>query len=399
MRIAGIICEYNPLHFGHAYHLRETRTRTGADLIVCLMSGEFTQRGEPAICNKWTRARMAIHAGADVVLELPFLYAVRSAEHFAAGAVRILHSIGADVLSFGAECSDVQRLQYAAQLLEDESADFSAHLRSLLAQGQSYAAARRAAAGRAHGEWLEQLLSQPNNVLAIEYLRAIERFCCHLEPLAVERLGSGHDSVWANGAYPNSHAVREAIMQSPAADWASIFRAAGVPCGFEPTAWQHPLFTLLSAHLRRTDPGSLDLLPDMEHGLAYRLIGAGRHAVRFDELVQLSATRRYPPARIRRLLLYALLSVTRKLAMQADSGELPLYGHVLAVRKDALDRFGVMCKESSIPVAASPNRLPPGPLLRLDEDAADIYGLLCTPVRQAAADFTNALPVVAVPSQ
>lgn len=397
MRIAGIICEYNPVHSGHVHHLRETRRRSRADLIVCLMSGEFMQRGEPAVCDKWTRAEMAVDAGADIVLELPFLYAVRSAEHFALGAVRILSSIGARILSFGAECSDTARLLQAARLLNDESNEFRARMHTALNQGQSYAAARRIAAA-AYGPWLPDLLAHPNNVLAVEYLRADQRLGSGLEPLAVARLGSGHDQPWRPGNHPSSAAVRDALTAQPAASDA-ILHAAGVPRSFVPASWQERLFTLVSAQLRSASSERLETLPDIEPGLARRLIDAGRTASSFSALVDSAATRRYPPSRIRRLLLYTLLGITRNLTDSADNGGFPAYAHVLAVRSDRLEEFGQMCAAAKVPVAASPKYLPDSPLLEKDIASSDIYGLLSTPVRRAGADFTAPFAAVAPQAQ
>lgn len=389
MRSAGVICEYNPFHSSHAHHLQRTREETGADLIVCVMSGEFTQRGEPAICDKWTRARMALAGGADVVVELPFAFAVRSAEHFARGAVLLLDALNVDFLSFGAEATDLDRLRQIARVLSDEPADFRLALQQGLDKGLSYAHARREAAA-AVAPWAGPLLNGPNNLLAIEYLRSINAAHSEMRPHAIARTGSGHDKPWQKGQHPSSSAVRSALLHSPL-DAEAICRDAGVPETIEPAAWETPLFTLIAGKLRNMGPAALSDLPDMEHGLEWRIMRAAREATSIQELLNGIKTRRYPAARIRRLLLYALFDLTRERLRAMEENDMPLYAHVLAVRRERLREFGELCRNSSTRVAPSPKGLPHSEALSLDLRASDTYGLLMNPVRAAGADYTTPL--------
>ncbi len=208
MKVAGIIAEYNPFHNGHAYHIAETRRVTGADYIIVVMSGDFVQRGEPAIVDKYARARMALQNGADLVIELPTAYACGSAEYFATGAIRTLQSLEVvNVLSFGCETQDVSLLTALAELYLDEPASFSADLQQHLRQGMTYPQARAAATETyllSHDsipanmspdmttDQLHQILASPNTILGIEYIKAIRKYDALIEPVVIPRLGQYH---------------------------------------------------------------------------------------------------------------------------------------------------------------------------------------------------------------
>ncbi|HJC22740.1 MAG TPA: nucleotidyltransferase family protein [Candidatus Eisenbergiella merdavium] len=196
MKVTGIIAEYNPLHKGHEYQLKEARRLTGADYIVVVMSGCFTQRGTPAVLDKYDRARMALSCGADLVLELPVRFACASAEYFASGAVSVLNATGCvDTLCFGSECGDTQALLSAAAFLNraEQSPEYHTRLRGAQKAGLSYPAARsRALEDFGGGD--PSLFSLPNNILGIEYCRALETLKSPIRPLAIRRRGSYHDT-------------------------------------------------------------------------------------------------------------------------------------------------------------------------------------------------------------
>ena len=188
----GIIAEYNPFHAGHAYQIAQIKKITGAE-IVAVMSGSFTQRGEPAILDKWTRAKLAVLGGVDLVLELPFISAVRSAQDFARGGISLLKNLGVvDKLAFGAELADVEKLKLAARVFEKEN--FTEKLHALMSQGISYAAAVTKILSKITG-LDEKILRQPNTILAIEYLRALPE---KISPLVIERIGAAYDDLTLN---------------------------------------------------------------------------------------------------------------------------------------------------------------------------------------------------------
>ena len=199
MKVNGIIAEYNPFHNGHLYQLEESRRLTGADYTVVVMSGDFVQRGAPAMLDKHVRARMALLGGADLVLELPVLYAVSSAEQFAAGAVAILDRLGVVThLCFGSECGDAEALGQIAGYLLEEPDSYRSHLQQLLRQGRTYPAARAQALCTAFGRDWEQILSSPNNILGIDYIKALKKRKSSILPVTVKRIGAGYH----DGAVP-----------------------------------------------------------------------------------------------------------------------------------------------------------------------------------------------------
>jgi len=211
MNISGIISEYNPFHMGHKHHIDQTRSMLGDDTgIVCVMSGNFVQRGEPAAFTKNARAQCAIHGGADLVLELPIPWALSSAEGFARGAVGVLGATGVvSHLSFGSESGSVEPLDRAARVLLSPEMDVI--IRELLPQGMSYAAARQQAAERIAGEPLPQLRS-PNDILGIEYIKALYEQRLPIKPITVKRVGAGHDQS-GGGDLPSASELRKRLLR------------------------------------------------------------------------------------------------------------------------------------------------------------------------------------------
>lgn len=251
MKIAAVIAEYNPFHNGHAYQLRQIKEHYGYDHIIVVMSGDFMQRGEPAIIDKYTRTKMALSGGADLVLELPAYYACASAEYFAAGAVSLLHGLSCvDALFFGSESEDTDAaapnppffLMHAASILLEEPAEYRRMLSDSLKRGHNYAAARMesltamlknddillSATAKSHPDsesplapdtaqecssHLSAVLSMPNNILGIEYCKAILRLKSPIKPFAIRRIGSGYHDADTNGSYAGAEAVRALLLR------------------------------------------------------------------------------------------------------------------------------------------------------------------------------------------
>ena len=221
MKVAAIIAEYNPFHQGHSYQISETRRITGADYVLVIMSGNFVQRGAPAICNKYVRTKMALLGGADAVIELPSLYAVSSAEYFAQGAVTLLENLQTvDFLSFGSECGDLSRLAAVASRLVSEDSAYQSALSSFLRKGCSFPEAR-AKALTSLDENNAELLASPNNILGIEYCKSLLASHSQIRPFTVKRSGSDyHDSALANpeGDFSSASAIRRAACASFSCD-------------------------------------------------------------------------------------------------------------------------------------------------------------------------------------
>ena len=310
----GIIAEYNPFHVGHAYQIKKL---CGAE-VVAVMSGSFTQRGSPAILDKWTRARLAVAGGVDLVLELPFISAVRSAQDFARGGIRLLESLGVvDTLAFGAEVTDLSALKVAAAAFNEKF--FRDELKRLMAQGTSYAAAVTKILAQVT-RLDEKLLRQPNTILAIEYLRTLPE---KISPLLIERVGAAYDDLTLHEKFSSASAIREAVRKN-SSPWEKI--AACVNADTLAALQAEKLAGLvdekfllrpLMAKLITSRAIDLQKIFGMTEGLEHRLLNAT--AKNFAELVDTLTARRYTAARIRRLLLYVLLDVTAAQVAELDA--------------------------------------------------------------------------------
>jgi predicted nucleotidyltransferase len=373
LTIAAVICEYNPFHNGHALHLQAARERTNARYVVCAMSGSWVQRGEPAIVDKWTRARMALAHGADLVLELPAAWAVRAAPDFALGAVSLLDSLGVCThLCFGSELPP-----------ED--------LRAALAQDEDAAAVRDAlAAGRSYPRAVSQGESTrlPNATLALEYLRALEALSSGMQPVAIRR-DAPHD---APGIRPLSSAtaIRDAtraghsIEQAMPGDAHALYREALTRQGGGAT-WENLSRPLLD-RLRTAQDGQLSATYGLSEGLDNRLIKASITARSVQELLTAVKTKRYTLARLRRGIAHILLDPP-----QQCLDKLPAYARVLGFRKDAEGLLRAIDRQGRVPLVTKLPRTLDDEQLSLDLRAQDLWALACPLPQRAHMDYARSI--------
>ncbi len=382
--VVGVICEYDPFHLGHAQQFALIREALPQARIVCVMSGCFTQRGMPALHAPAFRARAALRAGADVVLELPALFALREAEHFALGGVSILHGLGfVTHVSFGCENQELGLLQEAAALLESPTAAMKARLKAELALGKPFAAAQSAALeaelkaaksmacppSGAAPLAMNDLLCAPNNILGISYLRAFQRLGSRLIPLPVLRVGSYHAKDLAGAGFPSATAVRAALLRG---DFQKAEEACAYPLSQETFCPPDALDAVLLSTLRRMSKGELSALPDCSEGLENRLFAACRAAAHRGELLQLLKSKRYTHARLSRLLTHGLLGVTQALQAQYP---LPTHTRLLGFRQESEALLSAF-RESSLPIIAKAAQGPMAdPSYRLDQTAYDLWAL------------------------
>ena len=353
MRVTGVIAEYNPFHLGHAYHLAEARRRTNADYIVVVMSSVFTQRGDAALLSPAVRTRMALACGADAVIALPAMWAVRDAEHFALGGVSLLHQIGCDCISFGAENDDLAALSAAADLLEHPTDAFRERLQRHLSAGLSHPAAASAACD----ELLSgsgALLASANNTLALCYLRALMRLNAAMVPVAVQRQSDYHAAELTD-ALPSATAVRAAILRDdlPAVQAAmpeAAFRGLADALAAHQLCMPNALDQALLYRLRTMTASSTAALPGLSEGIEDRLLTAARSALTREDLLAAVKTRRYPYARLSRLCTHALLGFTQQLL---DETPLPPAAWLLGFRKDAAPLLSQM-KAHGFPIISKP---------------------------------------------
>lgn len=392
MQPVGIVCEYNPFHSGHLHHLSRTRESTGG-LLICCMSGDFVQRGDYAVFPRHIRAEAAVRCGADLVVELPLPWAVTSAPRFAAGAVHILAALGCRTLSFGSESGDAESLTRAATLLL--SPEFDTAVREELSRGTSYAAARAAAAETlgCFGE----LLANPNDNLAVEYLRAAATQGHQMSPLAIRRVGAAHDAARTADGHPSASSLRAEMRKDPdrlpsgiPAPAAAVY-ARAMAEGLGPV-FSEPVCAAHMAQLRRLSPTDLARLPDMGEGFEMRLFSAIRASSSPAEAADAAKTRRYAHSRIRRQLLSAYLGITAE-----DGAELPPYARILAFSERGRAYLASL-GETEIPLISKPARHGlSGNAARLFEKealAADLYALaLPDPALHSAGGTYRLSPV------
>ena len=332
MKTVGVIAEYNPFHTGHRYQLQQINKQLGDCRIVAVMSGSITQRGELTLLDKWQRARAAVLNGADLVLELPAVFAVQSAEGFAWGGVELLNRIGgADYLAFGTQGTDCSTVRHLAEAMEAESV--KAALREGLDSGKSYAAAMEAAVRQELGISGE-VLREPNTILGIEYLRALKKTGAAMEPMIIPRQGAGHNEA-APGAdgFSSGTAIRSSVMRG---NLDSI--AAAVP---EETLGQlkeldeknicdiNRLFMMLLYELQMLNKKQLADIYTMGEGLENALLSKAFDAQNYNRLISLLQTKRYAATRLQRLLMYVLLRLSQE-RVESFFDEGPLYARVLA---------------------------------------------------------------------
>lgn len=305
MAVAAIICEYNPFHRGHARQFELTRRALGADTaIVCLMSGCFVQRGEPAIVPPLARAKAALQSGADLVLENPVTNVLRSAEGYALGSVSLLNALGVvDVLSFGCECADAEALMKLARLLRSDA--FSEALRPELDRGLSFAAARERAAAALGGE--SALLEQPNNILGVEYCKALLATDSPMTPLVIHREGDYHAAALTDPA-PAATTIRQAMLAGEEVSAAVPAEALAAIGGETLHSWTFGEKAVL-ARLRTLPQEAFAALPHGEEGLWSRFHRAARTHADLEQILTAAKSKRYARTRLQRLMTCAYLGL------------------------------------------------------------------------------------------
>lgn len=368
MHIAGIVAEYNPFHKGHQYHIAQTRL-AGATHVLAVMSGNFTQRGEPALLPKHARAEMALQCGVDLVLELPLPYAMSGAQTFAMGAVALMKALGCvRTLSFGSECGDAGMITALSCLID--LPEVTKVLPRELEKGLSFAAARENAVARTQPT-LAPLLRSANDTLAVEYLRAVRLQSCEMQPLAVRREGAPHDGLAQDGGFCSASQLRERLRKGEACT-ADLPRESAAVISREMQAERLPadqrhLELAILAKLRTLPKLDFALLPDLSEGLENRLQAAAQQACSLEELFTLTKTKRYPLARVRRLVWSAFLGIRKQ-----DASEFPPYLRVLALNERGREILRQARKSAALPVI-----LRTAEIRNLNEKARRIFQLEC----------------------
>ena len=383
MKIVGLITEYNPFHAGHLYHMQQARELTGADYCVVLMSGSFVQRGEPAIFDKYLRTKTALLAGADLVLEIPAAFSTASAHEFAAYGVALLSAIGVDAVVFGSECGQIEILKQAAYALNHESAEFQERLRKGLKAGLTYPQARAKALEME--DTRASVLSSPNNILGIEYLRAAEDLHSPMEFYTISRKGSGyHEDTLADANFPSASAIRGIIRNSLSKDKDLLdILASHLP------AVTHPAYTgavpvfvddfseLLNAAVLQMQ--ATFSIADLSPELAARLAKPPYFPLSFEKRIQALKTRQLTYTRVSRALLHLVLGMREEDISRWKEEGYALYARILGFRRQSSPLLSCLHKKSSIPLitkmADAAQNLSPSALALLEQEvyASHLY--------------------------
>ena len=349
MEIVGIIAEYNPFHLGHAYQIEEIRRRRPGAGIVAAISGGFTQRGMPALLDKWERARLAVLGGCDLVLELPFAFACRSAQAFARGGVQLLARLGIiDTLAFGAETNRLELLSKAAQSIDRPG--FQQQLHQEIASGLAYASAVEKLLGQ---ESKTSFIRNPNNILALEYLRALKDAPA-LSPLLIQRQGAGYHSVDLHSPLPSASSLRLALYEGRLDEKAAKLAAPPATAArlMQLKAEELPqmarLYPALQLLLLRQSADDLKRVYGMEEGLENRLQEAAS-APNYEAFIQRAVSRRYPATRLQRLALHMLLSLDKERVAAFESSG-PLYARLLAAGPRGKEMLKAIKEKGTLPL-------------------------------------------------
>ena len=395
MKISGIICEYNPFHNGHLYHIEQTR-RNGATHIVALMSGNFVQRGDVAVINKFERAKTAVRCGADLVIELPVAYCLSSAETYARGAMYILKGLGCvDELSFGSECGDLSLLTAAVKA--SYACAKRPELEDLMKLGNSYPKALQILIRQTYGDEIGRLFSYPNNTLAIEYLKAMVAVKLKIQPFTVKR-NEMHDALAASGKIASASLIRQLmenhsddfddLVPDNSSDTISACAAAGMIARFE------QLERVLLYKLRTTTAEEIAALPEVGQGLENKILAA-RNETSLESMLLSIKSKRYPMSRIRRILLDLLIGIRPE-----DTQNPPPYGRILAISERRRDILTAAKKAGTIlPYGTSLAKLAElGPAQKacadLEARATSVYGLAQRRINPADADYKAMIGMV-----
>lgn len=376
MKIVGLITEYNPFHNGHLYHISKAKEITGADTAIVVMSGNYVQRGAPAIMPKHLRAEVALEAGVPVVMELPVCYAAGSAEYFAAGAISLFEQLGCvDSICFGSECGDYNALERIAHVVADEPENYRFALQEGLRKGLSFPRARQQALkSYFKDDSLDIILEQPNNILGIEYIKALYLKKSPIKTYTIKRMVSGYHDDSLSGSYSSASAIRkllayasnsihleeDGMFDEPLMSEVLTRLEGQVPPSCirlleETHRTRYPLYSndfslLLKYKLLTEDSDSLVKYVDVTEDLANRIMNHANDFITFDQFCDLLKTRDMTYARISRCLFHILLGITQHDMLRYKKDGFCQYAHILGFRKDAASVLSYLKKHSSVPL-------------------------------------------------
>lgn len=348
MKVTGIICEYNPFHYGHLYHIQEARKQTNCDVLVCIMSGNFVQRGEPAIINKWERTKTALRYGCDIVIELPFPYVVQSASYFASHAVDLLALAHVDHIVFGSEIGDIEMLTKIAEIDGSKYKD-------LMKDGLSCVKAYEMIYGTMHA----------NDILGLNYIQACKRH--NITPLCIKRTNAYHETALNEHSFSSATSIRQALHKKENVE-------KQTPMNF--SSQQLPTLDTYYPYLRQLlltmDPTVLSTYFLMDEGIEHQLIKNAKQHDDFSSFLQASCSKRYTKSKLQRTLIHLLTQTTKQ-----QMNQLPNCEHLRLLGFNEIGKQYIRTLKNKDVVIASKFKQIPLPFRQMETKAAITYALAC----------------------
>ncbi len=369
MKTSAIICEYNPFHNGHAYQICKAK-ELGAEKIIAIMSGNLVQRGEPAICDKFSRAKTALMGGADLVVELPSVFSMSNAESFAKAGVFIANELGADSLIFGSECGDIKKLTRISENLSSPSLDEI--IKTELKKGNSYSAARCTAYELIFGECPE--LKNSNDILGVEYISAIKTLSADIEPVCIKRNSVQHDSGNAVGEFASASHIRDLIREGKL-DEAEKYIPKQTAFMLRENLLKGKISDIknieaaLLSKIRTATAKEISSIPDIADGLDFRLYNASRKASSFDELINMTKTKCFTMARIKRAVLSFYFGIEK------NGSKHPEYIRVLGLNSNGEKIIKSVWGKTAVPIVMRGIELKDNEMFKKECNITDLYSL------------------------
>ena len=401
--VLGIIAEYNPFHNGHKYHLEKSKELTNCDYSIAIISGNFTQRGTPSVVDKWKKAEMALSNGIDLVIELPTMYSISSAENFADGAIKILNSLGiVNYLSFGTETDNISDLSKIADILYSEPKKFRQLLSEELRLGLSFPKARENALIKyLDDESYSNLLALPNNILGIEYLKALKKYKSTIKVFALNRTNSNHNDCSVSGTFGSSTAIRKLIKENDFDNIKNLIPNSTYSILENARKNDDLVFDLnvfekeIIYNLRKMSTDEISNLPDVSEGLEFVIKKAANECNNLEDLIKKIKSKRYTETRINRILLYVLLDITKN-QMEISKKTIP-YVRVLGFNKNGEKLISEISKKNpKLQLVTSVKKFIDSNtnknlnlLIEKDILATNVFSLVCKTNFEGNLDFKN----------
>lgn len=379
LKATGIVVEYNPLHNGHVYHAEQARMATGADVIIAVMSGNFLQRGEPAFVDKWTRTKMALASGVDIVFELPYRFATANAPVFARGAIELLDAAGCSAFCFGSEDGNIKPFQNSLQLIDRHADEYEAAVKDAVAEGVSYPMALNRAYKTIQAEHAEVLiadLSMPNNILGFHYMEAGRSIGSSMEAVTIKRMGAGYHDETLDQKIASATGIRKSFFESEALDDVSDFLPQSTKSLL--LEWQlerkgfgnwETFYRFLRFVILRDGPTRIRSIADVTEGIENLVFRAAQSQNSFQSFMDAVKSKRYTWTRIQRMLTHILTGFTKEMRAEMEK---PAYLRLLGMTNEGRSYLSERKKTLALPLISKVASFS-NPSLDLDITASDIY--------------------------